>query len=199
MGGLYPHGGMNCSIYWGCDIKCSTRSVEEDDRFFKVKNFIIKHNISNATFLRLARTYLSNSFMNYDLECSNLILELDAAIREYNFVHTNNKIEDNDLKEKELLKLVLREADLEGSKLNLFLNRYSLTKVDFMILAKTSLNYQFKIARGFDKSDLFVDLYDILDKNNIYQSYECVKNYRENVYSNKQVKKLKKQKNKKFQ
>ena len=96
LGGLYPHGGMNCSKYWGCDIKCSTKPVEDDDRFKKVKNFIIKHNISNATFLRLTRTYLSNSYMTYDLECGNLIRELDNAISGYNFAHTNDKIDDND-------------------------------------------------------------------------------------------------------
>ena len=58
-----------------------------------------------------------------------------------------------------------------------------------MILAKTSINYQYIIARGFTKKDLFLDLYEILNDNDLYQSYEWVKMYQE--YLQKNVKKTK--------
>ena len=65
LGGLYPHGGLNCDKYWGCDIRCSTSPVAKDENFEKVKNFITKHNISNSTFIRLARSYLFGTFNSY--------------------------------------------------------------------------------------------------------------------------------------
>ena len=100
----------------------------------------------------------------------------------YNFKHTNyESIPDNDLKEQELLELIEREANSEGTNLNDFLIKYSLTPIDFMILAKTSVNYQFKIAREFVKTDLTKDLQEILKINNLYQSYEWVKMYRDNL------------------
>ena len=192
LGGLYPHGGMNCNRYWGCDIKCSTLPVLDDINLEMVKMFIKKHNISNGTFLRLARTYLSGAFNPYDGDYGNLIYELDNVLMRYNFVHTDSdKIPDNDLKEKELLKLIAKQSNVEGTKLNKFLRKYSLTNVDFMILAKTSINYQFKIARGFETTDLSNDLYSILDDNGMYQSYAFVLEYRDN-YKNSKVKKRRK-------
>ena len=50
-----------------------------------------------------------------------------------------------------------------------------------MILSKTSINYQLKIARGFEKTDLVNDLQGILKTNDLYQSYEWVKMYRDNL------------------
>ncbi len=182
LGGLYPHGRLDCDSFWGCDIRCSTLPVPKDEKYKKTMDFITNHNISNATFLRLARTYLFGSFNSFKGDWGILIPELDRAIMDYNFVHTDyESIPENDLKERELLELVEREADVEGTSLNNFLTKYSLTPVDFIILAKTSINYQFKIARGFEKTDLISDLQGILMNNDLYQSYEWVKMYRDNL------------------
>lgn len=45
-----------CS-YWLCDIDCSCKIVPVDERLENVKNFIKKHNITNAIFLRLSYNY----------------------------------------------------------------------------------------------------------------------------------------------
>ena len=68
LGGLYPHGNLNCNKFWGCDVRCSTLPVPEDEKFRKVQNFITKHNISNSTFLKLARSYLFSTFKSYQEE-----------------------------------------------------------------------------------------------------------------------------------
>lgn len=182
LGGIYPHGGLNCDKYWGCDIRCSTSPVSTDENYEKVKIFITKHNISNSTFIRLAGSYLFGTFNSYKGDWGTLIPELDRTIMGYNFTHTNyERIPENDLKEQELLELIEREATVEGTNLNNLLTKYSLTPIDFIILAKTSINYQFKIARGFVKTDLIKDLQEILKINNFYQSYEWLKMFRDNL------------------
>lgn len=181
LGGLYPHGGMNCN-YWGCDIRCSTQPVEDDEKLKKVKDFIKKHNISNSTFLRLARTYLSGSFNSYKGDFGNLIPELDRAILKYEFKHTNdNSFVENDLKERELIELIEIHGNVEGTTLNDFLKKYSLTQVDFMILAKTSINYKYKEGRWFERTDLPEELIEILRTYDLYQSYEFVEEYRKSL------------------
>lgn len=196
LGGLYPHGNYNCDKYWGCDIKCPTLPVPKDENLQKVMNFIKKHNISNATFIRLTRSYLHGTINPYLGDYGTFFNELDRTIMGYNFKKTDyESIPENDLKEKELLRLIVKEAYVEGTKLNKFLTKYSLTPIDFMILAKTSINYQFKIIRGFEITDLSNDLKEILKENDLYQSYEWVKTYRENLEKKKVKKLIKRNKN----
>lgn len=179
LGGLYPHGGQNCNVYWGCYSKCDTQPVEDDERLQKVKDFILNHNISNSTFLRLARSYIFETLNSYKGDFGSLIPELGEAILDYDFVHTKEeRFKENDLKERELLELIDKECGVEGTALNTFLGKYSLTPVDFMILAKTSINYKFKIGRVFEVTDLPKDLQVILEANNLYQSYKFVEQYR---------------------
>ena len=104
-----------------CDSKCSTRPVLDDEKFKNVKEFISKHHISNETFIRLTRSYLFGTINPYKCEWGDLIPELDRVIMDYNFVHTNNdSFPENDLKEKELMDLIMREAHVEGTCLNHF-------------------------------------------------------------------------------
>ena len=181
---LYLLGGLNskektvcnANVFWGCDIRCSCSPVPDDERIIRVKEFIKKHNISNETFMRLTRTYLCGQFVKYKGEYGELILELDRVLMSYNFIHTpSDKIPAEDLKEKELIKLVEKYADVEGSKLNEFLNKYLLTKTDFIVLAKTSINYNYKILRGFKMSDLSLDLFNLLTEFDLYQSLDYVR------------------------
>lgn len=178
-----------CACYWACDIRCACTSVEDDERLEKVRSFITKHGISNETFLRLTLTYLKGKFNSYKGDFGNLIPELDRAIVDYKFHHTTtSKFKENDLKEKELLNLIERQSELEGTQLYNLLTMYSLTPVDFMILAKTSLNYAYSTGRGFEFKDLPVDLKNLLREQDLYQSYEYVQTYRKRFEGNLAVK-----------
>lgn len=183
LGGLYPHGGMiECNKFLDCDSKCSTRPVLEDEKFNNVRNFMSKHNMSNETFIKLTRSYLMGTINSYKCEWGDLIPELDSVILDYNFVYSKeDSFPENDLKEKELVCLIMKEAHIEGTYLNSFLKKYSLTSIDFMILAKTSVNYKFKDIRGFQSNDMFFDLEDILIVNDMYLSCEYVKFYRKKL------------------
>jgi len=186
----YLLGGLNTSektacgynAFWNCDIRCSCNPIPNDDRLAKIKEFRNKHNISNETFMRLVLSYLKGSLVKYNGEYGELILDLDKVLRSYNFKHsTIGKVVENDLKEKELLELLVKYGQVEGSSLNNFLKRYSLTPTDFMVLAKTSINYNFKILRGFEIKDLPVDLKNVLEEFDLYQSWEYVKEYRKKI------------------
>ena len=165
-----------CRRFWCCDIRCPCTSVENDERLEKVRSFIERHNISNETFLRLALTYLRGYIYPYKGDLGNLISELDNAILDYNFRHSA-KFQENALKEKKLIKLVERESEVEGTQLNNLLTKYSLTPVDFMVLAKTSLNYSYCVGHGFEIKDLPVDLKNLLREKGLHQSYEDVQKY----------------------
>lgn len=185
LGGLYPLGG-NCNQFWTCDIKCRTLPVEDDEKFKVVQNFIQKHNISNSTFLSLTMSYLSGAFHSFMCDYGSLIPELDRVIMDYHFKHTNRRsFKENDLKEKELLELLGRDGNAPGTSLNAFLTQYSLTGVDFMILAKTRIHYKYAFGRGFEVSDLSKDLDSILRDNHLLQSYEWVQAYRESFEKRK--------------
>lgn len=180
--GLYHHGELNCDSFWGCDIKCSTQPVENDERLEKVKSFIRKHNISNSTFLRLTRSYLFGALNSYRGDYGNLIPELERAIKDYYFVRNNQEsFKENDLKEQELIELLEKEGNKKGTYLNRFLNKYLLTDIDFIILAKTSINYKYKAGRNFEVTDLPKDLTYILESNNLYQPKKWVKSYRDSL------------------
>lgn len=145
LGGLnrndgYKPCGYNC--FFNCDIKCFCLPVDNDECFIKVKEFIETHNISNETFMRLVRTYLYGWFYSYEHTSGNLIYELDKAISDYNFERKQGAFfRQNKFKEKELLKLVRKQIYNQQSELNTILQKYSITFIDFMVLAKTSLNY----------------------------------------------------------
>ena len=61
---------------------------------------------------------------------------------------------------------------------NNFLKKYLLTPIDFMILAKTAVNYQYIKCEGFERTDLKEVLVRILKLNNLYESYEFIQAYR---------------------
>lgn len=183
----YLLGGLNSSektacqynTFWGCDIRCSCTPIPNDDRLIKIKKFIEKHNIGNETFMRLVLSYLKGYIVKYNGEYGELILELDRVLMDYKFKHSEvGKVIENDLKEKELLELIENYGQVDGSLLNNFLKKYSLTPTDFMVLAKTSINYNFAVIRGFEIKDLPIDLREILREFDIYQSWEYVKEYR---------------------
>lgn len=181
----------NCGTYWSCDIRCSTTPVEEDEKFKKVKDFINRHNISNETFLRLALTYLRGNFHSFKGDFGTLIPELDRALLDYEFNHYNGKTIENDLKEKELLELVDKVNGSNKTSVSAFLVKYSLTPIDFIILAKTSLNYQYSVGRGFEIKDLPSDLKLILKENNLNQSLQFVKQYQQEYAEKEKNKNIK--------
>lgn len=193
LGGLNSSEKTECKYnnFWGCDIRCSCTPIPNDDRLIKIKKFIEKHNISNETFMRLVLSYLKGYIVKYNSEYGELILELDRVLMDYKFKHSDvGKVIENDLKEKELLELIEKYRQVEGSLLNNFLKKYSLTPTDFMVLAKTSLNYNFTVIRGFKIKDLPIDLREILREFDIYQSWEYVKEYRKQTEEKREQEKL---------
>lgn len=185
LGGLYPHGSQNCLTYWNC-IRCATLGVEDDERLQQVKEFIEKHNISNATFLILARTYQRGSFVDYKGSLGELISELATIFEVYQFpcvVDETPKI--SSLKEKELLELVAQGLDNEASRLGQFLRKYDLSVADFMVLAKTSINASFRKISSFtdENFDLRKELVDLLNEANMYVSMEELEAYRKSLTS----------------
>lgn len=174
----------NCHLFWACDIRCSISPVENDERLEQVKAFMAKHNISNLTFLRIAITYLNGRFNSYKGDMGNLIPELGGVLKNYGFLpNTSGTFKENDLKERELLGLLRDQDRNESSAVGKLLNNYSLTPTDFMILAKTKVNYKFFLVRGCTKTDLYQELIQILDSHNLFESYEWVQEYRKTLES----------------
>ncbi len=194
LGGLNTEEKEVCgwNSFWRCDISCSCLPVPEDERLLKIHQFISNHNISNETFLRLILTYLNGHFNSFKGDFGSLIPELYRAITDYHFVtSTYGSIIENDLKEKKLLKLVDKYSTTENSPLFAFLKTYSLNSTDFIILAKTSLNYNYAIGRGFEIKDLPVDLVNLLKLYNLKKSKKFVEKYREKFEKKILVKELK--------
>ena len=70
----------------------------------------------------------------------------------YDFKFSNvGTIPENDFKERKLLELLRKSVELENSTLNKFLKKYNTTTLDFMILAKMSLNYQYYAIVSLEK------------------------------------------------
>lgn len=173
-------GRLACSIFWGCDIRCSCKPVPDDEDFLKIKEFILKHNISYSTFMKLLLTDLRGQIVTYDGQYGELISELNSVISCYEFKRSDvGKIKENDFKEKELLEVIRKSVEIEDSELNKFLKLYNITTLDFMVLAKTSLNYQYYVIKSLGTKDLMADLVKIIRDNNLYESIECVKMYRD--------------------
>ncbi len=141
LGGLYniSDGAHRPCSYWACSINCSCFDVPDDDRLNAVKNFIQKHNLTNERFLKLAYNYLIGAIMKYHDNYSPLFLELAEVIEPYQFLHTKIKeIPDNNFKEQELETLVSNNSK---SAIQSFIKKYNITNEDFIVLAKTVLNY----------------------------------------------------------
>lgn len=184
LGGLNTSEKTSCDYnsFWDCDLRCSCNPIPNDERLEKIKDFKNKHNISNETLMRLVLSYLKGYLIKYNGEYGELILDLDKVLIGYNFNHsTIGKVVENDLKEKELLELFEKYGQVEGSSLNNFLKKYSLTKTDFMVLAKTSINYNFKIVRGLEIKDLPVDLINLLKEFGLYESHKYVEEYHKQI------------------
>ncbi|MBE6153513.1 MAG: hypothetical protein E7166_04745 [Firmicutes bacterium] len=168
--------------YWNCDIRCDATPVNDDKKLLKVLIFIKKHNLSVDSFFRLLCSHLKGNFCYYDGDCGELIRELDYAIKDYEFVFSKTySLPQNDYKEKELLKLILRDINNQDSSLNILIKKYSLTITDFMVLAKTSLIMNWKQHSFWERKDLFKDLKQILDNNNLYDTMESVLEYRKDL------------------
>lgn len=166
---------QSCS-YWACDINCSCSEVPDDERLIEVKNFIKKHNITNERFIKLSYWHLAGAVMKYKGSCSPLFLELENALKPYNFTHTNRvEIPDNDFREKEL------ETVVNNSAVKVYCAKYELDPTDFISLAKTSLNYQiYPLQVAKNPNDAFLnELYDIIDSYGLYISREQIQKYRE--------------------
>lgn len=197
----YLLGGLNreekevCAYntFWGCDIRCSCGPVPDDERFQRVKRFVEKHNISNDTFMRLMISYIKGYILKFNDEYGDFILELDRALSDYKYIHSKKyPVPENDFKEKELLEFIERDSKQQNSELNKFLTKYNLTLKDFLVLAKTSINYNFRVARGFDVKDLPVDLKKLIVDNDLYQSYEFMKQYHEELRQKEQKESIRK-------
>lgn len=184
LGGLNRENKEICgyNTFWGCDIRCSCAPVPDDERFQRVKRFVEKHKISNDTFMRLMISYIKGYILKFDNEYGDLIEELDRALADYKYIHSKkNTVPENNFKEKELLDFIEKDSKNQNSELNKFLTKYNLTQKDFLVLAKTTINYNFRVARGFEVKDLPVDLKNIIVNNDLYQSYEFVKQYHEDL------------------
>lgn len=173
LGGFNRNDRVTCGYdcFWTCDIRCSCTPVEDDEKFQKVENFVLNHHISNSTFLKLLLTHKYGSFIPYEGGLCQLTYELDLAIEDYNFrMFWDKDYKLSDLNEDRLVQLVLQTAEIENSPLNIFLTKYNLLPIDFMILAKTSINSCFKISRIFEQQDLPIDLIQLLNMYNLYNN-----------------------------
>lgn len=163
--------------YWTCDIDCSCTAVANDEKFVEVKKFINKHNLTNERFIRLSYCLLMNSVIKYKGKYSPFFTELENVIEPYNFTHTrsNNK-QDNDFREKEL------ENIANEPIVRKYCSKYQLDTIDFIVLAKMSINYRFynlQIAKN--PNDTFSkELVEIINSHNLYVSRECIKEYNNN-------------------
>lgn len=184
LGGLNSNDKIVCKYnnFWSCDKECSCVPVPNDERLDKVVEYIKKHNISNETFMRLVLSYLQGYMVKYNGQYGELFLELDEVLADYKFNHsTVGRVAENNLKEKELIELLNKQGLIEGSLLNRFLKKYSLTETDFMVLAKTSINYNYNILRGFERKDLLLELKQILQEFDLYESFSYVILYRKRI------------------
>lgn len=184
LGGLNRNDGYKAcgyNTFFACDIKCSCMPVADDECLYNIKKFIEKHNISNETFMRLVRTHLKGWFYSFENDSGSLLPELEEAISNYNFERNNDEFfRQSRFKERELLKLVKKQIYDSESEINFILQKYSISVIDFMILAKTSLNYGYA-GGGFEQKDLSKDIVDLLQKHNLYESKEEVKKYQKRV------------------
>lgn len=159
--------------FWSCPDFCSCSPVGEDDRFLNVKNFMKKHNINNKTFLKLALTYMRGGFPFYD-DPGTLIPELKEVLQPYGVMASshNSRFSFSFKKStyERLNDFVEANADVIGNTTyNQFLNDYSLTPTDFMILTNTKLNRGYAyLGYDHDASPMFEDLDWLLCENEFY-------------------------------
>ena len=176
LGGLYGLKKDYQCNYWSCDINCSCSPVPDDEDLVKVKKVINQHNLTNEDFLRLAYSYVVGGIMKYKGSYSPLFIEFDIVLSPYNFEDNYYKeIPDNDLREKEL------NSILNDSIVLNFCDKYRLTKIDFLALAKTSINYGFLKMRGLNnfENKFGQELTDIIKEYDLYLPLEYVKEYRD--------------------
>ena len=129
--------------FWACDINCSCYPVPADEKLAEVKKLITQHNLTNEDFLRLSFAYVTGKIMKYKGEYSSLFIELDKVLAPYNYKDKYyHEIPDSDLREKELKNIVNDSIVVD------FCTKHGLTKIDFITLAKTSINYGFSHLRG---------------------------------------------------
>lgn len=173
--------------YWSCDINCSCFPVPDDENLVEVKNFIIYHGLTNEDFLRLSYVYLTGGIMKYKGTYSPLFVELDKVLLPYNYnIKKWREIPDNDFREKELESIVYAPIVKE------FCAKYHLTILDFIVLAKTSLNYRFTNLRGVVNFDnkFGRELSDIIDSYNLYLPLEDIEKYREEYHNKLEIAEL---------
>ncbi len=165
LGGLTKEGENQLCDYWRCSIDCSCSTVPDDERLVEVKNFINTHNLTNECFLRLSYCFLKGCIMKYKGTYSPFFIELEKVIKPYNFVYTKSfEIPDSDFREKELENIVNDPIVKE------YCSKYQLTVTDFIILAKTSINYNFYGVKTKKNPD-GIRTYELHELNNIIDSY----------------------------
>lgn len=186
IGGLKTMTSNEFCHYWICDIDCSCNIVPDDERLDEVKKFIKKHNITNERFLKLSYNYLIGTIMKYPVNYSNLFIGLSEVLKPYGFVQSNRKeIPNNDFRQKELEKLI-NSAYEQDSIVGNFIKKYNLTVEDFVILAKTILNYNIYGLGVSNPNDTFItEIKDIIKHYDLSMPKEFVEEYRK-AYQNRQ-------------
>jgi len=176
--------------YWTCSINCSCSAVPNDEKLEAVKAFIKNHNITNERFLKLAYNYLIGATMKYHGMYSQLFLELAAVIKPYQFTQTNlGEKPDNDFREKELEEIVYGTNN--NSIISNFIKKYNLTAEDFIILAKTSINYNLHNLQVSNPNDTFSsEVKDILSQYELYVPREYIEEYRKEYQNKKKATEL---------
>ncbi len=179
LGGLNREDHTTCTYnrFWGCDLRCPTMPLEEDERLLKIYDFMEKHNIGSGTMLKFSRTLLHNRFNPYHHDLGQLIPELSKVLADYHFITIDDSYSENDYKELELMEFIIKNYDNENSTLRLLLAKYNITIIDFIILAKTSLNYKYYSGLGIERTDLSKDIADLLTTAGIHDSYEKAVEY----------------------
>ena len=178
LGGLEIMTNNRACKYWRCDINCSCSPVPDDNRLTKVKEFIKNHNLTNDCFVRTAYNYLTGAIMKYKGKYSPFFIELDSVLKPYNFVCEEIKTE-NEFRDKELEELI---NDNSNKEIKDYISKYNLSIEDFIVLAKTSINYNYYVMRGLDKDcdiDFTSNVADIIHKHGLAVTREYIENYKE--------------------
>lgn len=183
LGGLSSYGKEHtCSRYWSCDIKCRAMPVPDDENLAKVIQFMQKHNLDVIAFLEITYSYLRDGFYQYGTGYGPLLNELEDAIKNYTIRHLKRSMVDKNeviIRDYEILTLLSRDCNNKDSELSKFLLKYSLTAKDFIVLAKTRLNFGFFLCRGFESSEFYTDLNSIIRNNIPFEDYDTVRKIRE--------------------
>lgn len=186
LGGLQVMNNNARCNYWLCYVDCSCGMVPEDNRLEMVRSFIKNHNITNESFMILAYNYLVGTIMKYKDEYTPLFIELDEILKPYKFDKLpKQEIIDNDYMVNELEKIV------DDSIVKKCIEKFNITKEDFISIAQTILNYYISALQLSNVDDKLInEIRNIIIFNGLYVTKEFIEEYRNEYKKQMEISKL---------